>query len=256
MPSHFRIDSAKRILSGAAMAILLAVCADANAGLIGFDNRATFNLAIAGWSTTSTNFEATPVNTQFGAGTGPAGSGFSLTLAGPDAPAMSPTVSDQFWTTSGTHYLGLDNPDTAFEAGDSLIFNFTSGKQAFGLFVIGGRDVGAGDITLTAGGATVANRASADMTDGNGSFAYFVGFVSDDASTFNSVTLNNLTLQDVRLLAIAVDDVVLGLNDGQGNPSTDIPEPGTLMLSLFGMLALGAATRRRAGAECGRQVGE
>lgn len=253
MTSHFRTDSAKRILSGAAMTILMAVCADANAGLLTFQSRAAFDLAIAGWSTTATNFDALPLNTQFGPGTGPAGSGFSLTLAGPDAPAMTPTVSSQFWTTSGAQYLGPDNPDSAFEAGDSLIFDLGSGRHAFGLFVIGGRDVGVGDISLTAGAASVANGALADVTDSNGSFAYFLGFVSDDANTFNSVTLNILTPQDQRLLAIAVDDVVLGVNDGQGDPGTPVPEPGTLVLSLFGMLALGAARRRRASAESDRK---
>ncbi len=54
---------------------------------------------------------------------------FLAPLWGLDAPTMTPTVSNQFWTTSGTQYLGLDNPDTAFEQGDSLTFNFNSGNS-------------------------------------------------------------------------------------------------------------------------------
>jgi hypothetical protein len=111
--------------------------------------------------------------------------------------------------------------------------------------VIGTHDIGAGDITLTAGAASAANGAFADLEDGAGSFAFFLGFVSDDASTFSSVTLNNLKPGDPRLLEIAVDDVVLALNaGGNGNPGTGVPEPGTLVLSLAGMLAFGATARR------------
>ena len=241
MMSTLRIESLRTMLSGAAMAILLTVCADANAGLVAYQSETAFNLAIAGWSATTTDFEAAPAGTMYGAGTGPAGSGFTLMLSGPDAPGMTPTVGDQFWSTSGTHYLGLDNPDSALEAGDALNFTFGSGVHAFGLYVIGTHDIGAGDITLSAGGDTVANSAVANLSDGAGSFAFFLGFVSDDANTFDSVTLHNLTLQDPRLLNIAVDDVTLARNDA----GTQVPEPATLLLFLMGMLAAGAVTRRR-----------
>ena len=240
MISTRRIESFRTFLSGAAMALLLMVCANASAGLVAYQNQAAFNAAIAGWSANTTDFESPPAGTMYAPGTGPAGSGFTLVLSGPDAPGMSPTIGDQFWTTSGMHSLGRDTPDSAFQQGDSLSFTFDSGVHAFGLYVIGTRDIGAGDITLTAGGATVANGAVANLDDGAGSFAFFLGFVSDDASTFSSVTLHNLTLDDPRLLNITVDDVTLARNDG-----VPVPEPATLLLFLSAMLGIGVASRRR-----------
>jgi hypothetical protein len=246
MMSFLRIESLSNTLSGVAMAILLAVSVDAHAGLIGIQSRAAFDAALSGWSATSTNFESASLGTMYGAGGGPAGSGFTLNYSSSNASGLTPTVSNQFWTTSGTRYLGLDNPDTAFEAGDALTFTLINGMHAFGLYVIGTHDIGAGDITLTSGAASVSNGALAELTDGNGSFAFFLGFVSDDANTFSSVTLNVLTPQDPRLLNVAVDDVVLALNDGgNGTPGTAIPEPGTLVLWLMGVLAFSAAARRR-----------
>lgn len=245
--SYLRIDLLKRTLSGAAMALMLAVSMDAHAGLIGYESRSAFDLAIAGMSATSTDFEAAGAGAVYGAGAGPAGSGFTLNYTSGSESGLTPTTSSQFWTTSGSTYLGLDNPDSAFEAGDSLTFNFASGVHAFGLYVIGTSDIGPGDITLAVGGASVANGLFADLQDGAGSFAFFLGLVSDDASTFSSVTLNNLTPGDARFLEIAVDDVVLARsNGGPGNPGGDVPEPGTLFLSLAGMLALGVIARRRA----------
>lgn len=256
MKSNFRINSLGRRLSGAAV-LLLACYADAHAGLIAYQSRAAFDLAIAGWSATSTTFEAQAAGAAFGAGTGPAGSGFTLNYTSGSASGLTPTVSDQFWTTSANNYLGLDNPDSAFEAGDALAFNFGGGVHAFGLYVIGTHDIGAGDITLTTGASSVANAALAELQDGAGSFAFFLGFVSSDASTFSSVTLNDLTLGNQRLLGIAVDDVVLARNNGgNGNPGTGVPEPGTLVLSLAGLLAFGAIARLRADRTLNRSQGE
>lgn len=246
MTSYLRIDLLKRTLSGAAMALLLAVSVDAHAGLMGYQSRAAFDAATAGWSATATDFESEALGTTYAADTGPAGSGFTLRYASGSASGLVPAVSDLYWTTSGGNHLGLNNSDGAFEAGDSLTFNFTSGMHAFGLYVIGTSDIGAGDITLTSGAASVTNAASFDLEDGFGSYAYFLGFVSNDANTFSSVTLNNLTPGDQRLLEIAVDDVVLALdNGGSGNPGNGVPEPGTLALSLAGLLAFGALARRR-----------
>lgn len=257
MTSYLRIESLRRTLSGAAMALLLAVGMDAHAGLTGYQSRAAFDAATAGWSATSTDFEAAAPGTKYGAGTGPAGSGFTLNYTGATGFPLIPTVSDQFWTTSGANYLGLDNEDSAFEAGDALTFSFASGVHAFGLYVIGTQDIGLGDITLTAGAGSVGNQATANLNDGNGSYAFFLGLVSSDASTFGSVTLNNLAPGTQRLLGIAVDDVVLARNDGgNGTPGTGVPEPGTLVLSLAGMLAFGAAARRRAIRSLNQKQGE
>lgn len=245
MKSYFRTTTFRRMLPLTALALWLATAANAHAGLIAYQSRAAFDTAIAGWTSTTADFEGESAGTAYGPGSGPAGSGFSLTYVDAASTGLTPTLSDQFWTTSGLNYLGLDNFDGAFEAGDALTFNLTSPMQAFGLYVLGTSDIGAGDITLTSGAASVANAGTAELQDGFGSFAFFLGFVSDDGGTFSSVTLHDLLPGDARLLPIDVDDVVLAQNNGV-TPPASVPEPGSLLLALAGMLALGAAGRRAA----------
>jgi len=236
MNSNLRTGAFKTKLLTALLGWLLLFCDPTRASLIGFQSKPAFNVATAGWTTGTTDFEsATPGNPYV------AGPGFTLSLSGPDAPFNTPTVGNQFWTTSGTNYLGLDNSDTAFEAGDALTFNFTTPVQSFGLYVIGGSDVSAGDISLVSGAYTVSNGATADLTDGNGSYAYFLGFVSNNSNSFNSVTLNDLTSDSTRLLAIDVDDVVLGSNSN----SNQVPEPESPVLILMGLLVLTFTIRWR-----------
>lgn len=245
MNKHWGVGPLHGKLAAAAFALAAGVCAPAHATLVGYQSQALFNGAIAGWSTSSVDFDAIAPGTSYPAGTGPAG--LSLTLAGPSAGAgLAPTVSQQFWTTSSFNYLGLDNPDSAFDAGDSLTISFAAPVQAFGLFIIGTQDIGEGDITLASGGAAVGNAASAALTDGNGSFAFFLGLVSDDAGTFSSVTLNNLDPGSTRLLGIALDDFILALDDG----GTNVPEPAGVALLLLGALVWRIQARRTPSPVC------
>ena len=241
MKSLFGSKMLRTVLSGTALAMMLTLGVDASAALITYTSQSAFALAIAGMSATTTDFETTAAGTTYAAGSGPGGSGFTLQLTGPSAATQLPAVSDQFWTTSGTHYLGLDNPDSALEAGDVLTFTFASGVRAFGLFVIGTHDIDGGDITLSSGATTVANAATASLSDGAGSFAFFLGLVSDDASTFGSVSLHDLAALDTRLLNIAIDDVTLARD---GATPVPVPEPGTLLLVLVGMMVIRTMMRR------------
>ena len=229
--------SYKTRLAGLALGVLMA--ASAQAGLVGYNNRTAFDTAISAMSTqTVTDFDAIALDTSFAAGTGPSGSGFTLTLGGGSAGSNLPSIGGPFWTTSGLQYLGLNNTDAALEAGDTLTFNFDSAQQAFGLYFIGGSDVLDGDIRLSANGGAdiVTNSASYDLTDGAGSYAYFIGFASDDVSTFSSVTLDYALLGVGDLLPIAIDDVVLARNARNPDPDPNrIPEPGTLALMLSGL---------------------
>lgn len=250
MMSSPRFAYLKRTATGVVLALALAASANAGAALLGFQDRAAFDAAIAGLAANQTDFESASAGDMYGPGAGPAGSGFTLAYNSNTGSGLTPTVSDQFWTTSGARYLGTNNADSSFEAGDSLTFHFFTGMHAFGLYIIGTRDIGAGDVTLVSGAASIGNSGSAAMTDGAGSFAFFLGFVSNDATTFSSVTLHNLIPGDPRLLGIAIDDVILARDD---EPPAGVPEPGTLLLSLAGMLAVGAAARRK---PVGNQAGQ
>jgi len=213
-----------------ALAALAAGAAPAMAAVNGYTARADFDAAQAGWLPQQvTDFEAEAAGTTYPSGSGPAGSGFTLDTSA-SAFGLTPSVGATFWTTSGTHYLGLDNPDTAFFSGDSVTFGFTAPTHAFGLYVLTGRDVQPGDLQLSAGGADVFNGGTPAASDGNGSFAYFIGLVSTGAG-FGSATLTGLN----GFYVYSVDDVVLA------NP---VPEPGTVALFGAGLAALGFMRRR------------
>ncbi|PRC92978.1 PEP-CTERM sorting domain-containing protein [Solimicrobium silvestre] len=249
MTSNTHLNLKKTLQSTASTCLLplLFVCAQAHAGLIGYQGQTAFNAAITGMSTNTTDFESITAGTMYAPNTGPAGSGFTLVLTGPDAPQYAPTVSNQFWTTSGVNYLGLNNPDSALEVGDSMTFNFSSPVSGFGLFVIGSSDVGPGDISLTSGATTVSNGAVADITDGNGDYAYYIGLATNDLSTFSSVTISDLNGLSDRLLPIDMDDVTLASNQsgqgGSGGPT--VPEPSSLALFLTGAVLLSLAIYRQ-----------
>jgi hypothetical protein len=230
--------------TAAAMTALLMLSVPAQASIVGYDSQSAFNTAISGWTSTTTHFDSEVLGTTYTTGNGPTGSGFTLELTGGSAGSNLPVIATGLWTTSGTQYLGLDNFDTALEAGDALTFTFAAPVQAFGLFVIGGSNVQSGDMRLTSGLSTITNSGTAAVSSGLGDYAYFLGFVSDNSDTFTSVTLDYATLTIGDLLPIAVDDVVLAVNDGGNSGGGNVPEPGTLGLLIAGLLALGSRLRK------------
>lgn len=140
----------------------------------------------------------------------------------------------------GHAFLGLDNAEAQFIGGDTLTFNFDGATRGFGLYVITGADVIAGDIGLSDGATTVFNSGVADLSDGLGSFAYFLGLVSD-------ADLGALTLSfgdGSFYFTSAVDDVTLvGAGDGGGGGQT-VPEPAIwALLGLAGLAAIGGSRR-------------
>ncbi|WP_374480193.1 PEP-CTERM sorting domain-containing protein [Zoogloea sp.] len=241
MRTHAPSRCLPRFLRGAALAAAIGISVPAVAALSTYQNQATFSTAITGLTATTTNFDSLAPGTSYAPGSGPAGSGFTVGLtAGSVSSGFNlPTVGNTFWTTSGTNYLGLDNPDSAFESGDELVFSFLSPVRGFGLYVVGGHDLldlQAGAVTLTVNGSTVAISSTDYLASGNGDYAFFLGFATDDGSTFNSATL---TVGDGSgVIPVTVDDVTLARTRKGGNA---VPEPGTLLLV---STAIGAAWQR------------
>lgn len=205
--------------------------AAAVAAPVGLSALADFNSQVAGLGTV--------VTVDFESATLPAG----LTISGSTAAGPAPSVRNQpgLWSPSGTGFLGVDDPNNLdqFSGGDSITFQFATALRAFGLYVVAGRDILPGDFSLGAGGATQGNGDQADaLADGQGSFAYFLGFVAPTAAdAFDQITLTSTTAFSY---FFAVDD----LRFAGDRQTPQVPEPATPALVLLAALGAWAARRR------------
>ena len=221
-----------RCLRLLALAGCLAATLPAQAALGSFTSRAAFDAAIAGLAATTVDFEGVAAGTSFASGSGTGGLVFSYAIAGPS----TLQVADTFGTTSGTNYLGLDNPDTAFYLGDSVTIDFGRPVQAVGLYVVAGGDVQAGDIELAVASGSLVNSAMADRLVSDGQ-AFWLGLVeSDPTLSFSSATLRGVPAGGA-LLAFTVDDIT--------SAAAAVPEPGSTALMLAGLAVLAGTLRRR-----------
>ena len=206
------------------------------ASLSSFTSKTAFDAAVAGLSASQTvDFEAVASGTLLLSGTGTGGLTFTYSIAGPSTLQVSST----FGTTSGTNYLGLDNPDTAFYLGDSFTIGFNRTVQAVGLYVVAGSDARAGDMELSVAGGSVANSASADTLVSDGQ-AFYLGLVeSDPGLGFTSAVVRGVVSTPNAFLAFTVDDITSAV------AAANVPEPGSWGLMLAGLGVLSAHARYR-----------
>ena len=230
---------AARLGATTALTLCLWGAAPAQAALSSFTSKAAFEAALVGLSQVQTvGFDSVAAPTDFASGTGTGGLTFNYAIAGPSALR----VSDTFLTTSGTHYLGLDNSDTAFYLGDSFTINFNRTVHAVGLYLIAGSDAQAGDMQLAVVSGSVFNAAAPDTLLADGGRAFYLGLVeSDVGSGFTSATINMIATPNA-FLATTADDITSAVN-----VASVVPEPGSwgLMLGGLGGLMSLAAVRRR-----------
>ena len=214
-----------------AAAVILGASAS-EAALTTYTTKAGFDTAIAGLSSQTVDFESIAAGTLFPTGTGTGGLTFVYSIAGPS----TLQVSDTFGTTSGTRYLGLDNPDTAFYLGDSFTINFGVSVNAVGLYVITGSDAQAGDMRLSVSSGSVSNSAAPDVLVSDGR-AFYLGLVeSDPALGFTSAVVSGVLSTPNAFLAFSVDDITTGT-------ASTVPEPGSLGLMLTGLSVVCALAR-------------
>lgn len=212
-------------------ALMLGLAGSAHAALLGSTSLVSFNTASAGLgSQTLVDFESSLPG------------GFSI--GGSTAVGLPPSVRNQpaLWNPSGTHFLGVEDVGNLdqFSSGDTLTFSFSSALRAFGLYVVTGSDVQAGDLSLAVGSTLLSNGPqSGALTDGAGSYAYFMGFVANDASdAFDTLTLRS---KGDFFFVFDVDD----LRFTPAARASGVPEPQALPLALLAACAAGAASRRK-----------
>ena len=220
---------------GPALGLLVGLAASPGAGAAptAYTTKASFDAAIAGFGDVQTvTFEGNAAGDMFPSGTGTGGLSFVYTIAGPS----TLRVGNTFGTTSGTNYLGLDNPDTAFYLDDSFEIDFHRTVHAVGLYVIAGSDAQAGDVELTAGGGVVFNSALADVLVSDGQ-AFYLGLVeSDPGLGFTSATVQ-MVFTPGAFLAVTVDDITSAV--------IAVPEPESWALLAAGLGALALRRKRR-----------
>ena len=217
------------------LAMLLALSGVGQAAT-GYQSQSDFAAAIAGMSGAQTvDFESVPSGTTFASGTGTGGLVFTY-----DIPGYQLQVSSTFGTTSGTNYLGLDNPDTAFYLGDSFTIDFGRTVDAAGLYLIAGNDAEPGDLELSAASASVFNGTSPlVLVDGK---AYFLGLV--DSAGFDSITITGVP-DGGAFLPFSADDITSAV--------TSVPEPAASASLLAGLALLGVLAHRRRDASSTRR---
>lgn len=143
-------------------------------------------------------------------------------------------VDPSLWSTSGSAFLGANDPGNLgqFSSGDSITFTFGSVVHAFGLFAVAGSDVVAGDFTLSANGHVVSNADQGQaLTDGAGSYGYFLGLVATTPDEgFSSITLSSTD----HFYVYAADDVRYAYTPA-------VPEPATWTMVFLGLAMLSAS---------------
>lgn len=151
-------------------------------------------------------------------------------------------IADDFASTSGTQYLGLDDPGNfnLFIGGTDTLrlgFPMQQGVSAVGLYLIASDPVPFGgillDITIGDDTRTFGYGGDADQVLSDGGLAYFVGVSGAD----RAITAIGLRFADAAsgTFLYAIDDILL---------EQSLPEPGSLALFVAAFLGLASATRR------------
>jgi hypothetical protein len=189
-----------------------------------FTSSASFFAAISGLTTTTANFDSDTVGNIAQGGTVD-GIQFTYTV---DGGAENLAVQNLFDTTSGTNYLGSNDPGTgALFPGDTFTMSFSTPINAVGFFIIGGPYT-AGDFTLSSSTAMGTNSDVLEETLGDGGQVIFLGIASN--SDFSSATI---TLDPSAGELWNVDDITTAA----GSIGTPRPEPDTFSLLAIGLAA-------------------
>jgi len=211
---------------------------------MGFTDEAGFVEALeqSGLEVERFDFEDTPAGTVLEDGDRLGSLAFDHAIAGG---AINLAVTDGLPTASGSRFLGLSAgpvQDRQIQHGDRATIRFLSLRdggrpvRAFGLKVVSGDPLLAGDITISGGGFTVPNAARPAGTTSDDGRVYFLGLVAD--TSIDEVTLDYGFPQDAVAFLFTVDDIALGLQSAPARP-VSVRTPVALALLVLALFTAG-----------------
>lgn len=187
-----------------------------------YTSEAAFLAALPGPSNTL-DFESSSSGTIINSGDTLGGITFTYSIGPP--PVDMAVVSD-FETTSGTNYLGLDDPGNfnLFIAGDTFSLTFDTPVNAIGMYFVSGDALFANDIELVTSAGSTFNGDVVDVAFGDGGLAYYIGLISDVSFTTASIQFDPLA---EGAFLYSVDDIT----------TSAVPLPGAIWLFMSGLLS-------------------
>lgn len=231
-PEH-RAPLRKELGVVAAALVLLAVtAAPAAAQITPFVDEASFRSAVPnGSSLVPVDFEAEAPGRVIGSGDTVGGVTFTHAIAGG---AIDLAVGAGLPTTSGAHFLGLDQPDLQdrqIQHGDEFDLAFPP-STALGLTIVSGDPLVADDVLLVTGQGTAGNAPMPAGTTSDGGLIYFVGLVAE--TPFETASIRYGHPDEAVAFLYTADDLLLAQAG-----VTEIPTLGSWGLAaLAGALAL------------------
>ena len=187
-------------------------------------NRAGFDAAVAGSSTTTQTFDTLAPGTILN----------TLNGVTYSASAGNPIVTNAYATTTGVNSLGSTSAGF-FEATETATFTFATAITEFGIDI---NTFGSLSGDYLAATTNLGNVALSDYDPFPGySTGQFLGFTSD--TPFTSVTIKGLPDPSGNLYVYTLDTMVYG------NQASSAPEPATLATLGLGLAFIGLVKAKR-----------
>lgn len=211
--------------------VALTLSTSVNAAVLSFTDETSFLASVSG-ATSTLDFESQSTGSQINSGDSLNGITFDYSIGPPPIDMM---VTNDFMTTSGSNYLGLDDAGNynLFLAGDNFTMTFDAPQYALGMYLVSGDALFSGDFSISTSEGSVFNSDVVDIALGDGGFAYYLGLTSDTA--FSSATLQFDALAEGAFL-YSVDDITY---------ASAVPVPAAVWLFGSGLIVMFGRLRNK-----------
>ena len=216
-------------LASATIALLLST--SSNAALLTSTDQALFLASLSG-NITTLDFESQAPGSQVNSGDTLNGITFDYSIGSPPLDMM---VANDYLTTSGSNYLGLNDTgnENFFYAGDSFTMTFDTTQNSVGLYLVSSDVLFTNDFSISTSAGSVFNSDVNYFDVGDGGLAYYVGLTSDIG--FTSAILQFDALAEGTFL-YSVDDITY---------ASAVPVPAAVWLFGSGLIGLTGMARRK-----------